>query len=89
MPLGLLDSREYEELSFQTQPGDLVVLFSDGITDHTNESGTEYGRGRLSNAIRAHASATPAKLIAAIFEDMDKFSKTTFDDQTIFAMRVR
>ena len=89
VPLGLLDAREYEELTFQTQPGDLVVLFSDGITDHMNASGTEYGRGRLSSAIRMHAKTSPAKLIAAIFDDMDKFSKTPFDDQTIFAMRVR
>jgi sigma-B regulation protein RsbU (phosphoserine phosphatase) len=89
VPLGLLDSREYEELTFQTYPGDLIVLFSDGITDHSNSSGAEYGRGRLSHAIRAHANATPPKLIAAIFDDIDRFSKTPFDDQTIFAMRVR
>ena len=89
VPLGLLDSRDYEEVNFQTQPGDLVVLYSDGITDHVNASGTEYGRGRLSDAIRAHKSSTPMKVISAIFDDMDKFSRTMFDDQTLFAMRVR
>src|SRR5579864_5196285 len=36
VPLGLLDSREYEEVSFQAEPGDALVLYSDGITDHLN-----------------------------------------------------
>jgi len=34
VPLGLLDSREYEEAAFQAAPGDTIVLYSDGITDH-------------------------------------------------------
>ena len=44
MPLGLLDTREYEEVTFQAEPGDTIVLYSDGITDHINASGTEFGR---------------------------------------------
>src|SRR5207237_4614939 len=34
VPVGLLASREYEELPLQTKPGDTIVLYSDGITDH-------------------------------------------------------
>ncbi len=82
-------ARVRRDSPFKRSRGILLVLYSDGITDHMNASGTEYGRGRLSNAIRMHAKTSPAKMIAAIFDDMDKFSKTPFDDQTIFAMRVR
>jgi len=46
VPLGLLDDREYEEVPFQAQSGDTLVLYSDGITDHLNAAGTEFGRGR-------------------------------------------
>ena len=39
VPIGLLDAREYEEVTFQAQPGDTIVLYSDGITDHMNAAG--------------------------------------------------
>jgi sigma-B regulation protein RsbU (phosphoserine phosphatase) len=88
VPLGLLDSREYEEVPFQTQPGDLLVLYSDGITDHVNPAGTEYGRGRLSGVVRANCDKTPTGLIAEIFHDLDQFSTVAFDDQTVFVLKV-
>ncbi|HEY1964188.1 MAG TPA: GAF domain-containing protein, partial [Acidobacteriaceae bacterium] len=42
VPIGLLESREYEEVPFQAQPGDTLILYSDGITDHQNAAGTEF-----------------------------------------------
>src|SRR5205807_2176890 len=62
VPLGLLDSREYEEVPFQAEPGDTIVLYSDGITDHLNAAGTEFGRGRLAQAVRAHCDQTTEDL---------------------------
>jgi len=89
VPLGLLDSREYEQVHFQALPGDLIVLYSDGITDHLNSAGTEYGRGRLAGVMRAHCGQTASEVISAIFDDLDTFSKTAFDDQTAFVMKVQ
>jgi sigma-B regulation protein RsbU (phosphoserine phosphatase) len=88
VPLGLLDSREYEEVPFQTQPGDLLVLYSDGITDHLNTAGHEYGRGRLAQVIRGNCDKTTSKVIGEIFKDIDRFATVAFDDQTLFVMRV-
>jgi sigma-B regulation protein RsbU (phosphoserine phosphatase) len=87
VPLGLLDSREYEEVSFQAQAGDVIVLYSDGITDHQDAAGVEYGRGRLANLVRGNCWKAPADLIHAIFDDMDRFATQVFDDQTLFVMR--
>jgi sigma-B regulation protein RsbU (phosphoserine phosphatase) len=89
VPLGLLEAREYEEVAFQAEPGDTVVLYSDGITDHMSAAGTEYGRGRLAQVVRAHYRKKADELIAAIFKDLDKFSTTAFDDQTVFVMNVQ
>ena len=88
VPLGLLDAREYEEVEFQAQPGDTVVLYSDGITDHLNAAGTEYGRSRLAQVVRTNSHKKAGHLIAAIFKDLDRFSTTAFDDQTLFVMNV-
>lgn len=89
VPLGLLDSREYEELTFEAQPGDAIVLYSDGITDHLNSAGTEYGRGRLAQVVRARCNAPACDMIDAIFKELDKFSTTAFDDQTVFVAKVQ
>ena len=88
VPLGLLDAREYEEATFDAQPGDTVVLYSDGITDHLNSAGDEFGRGRLAQVVRANCGKPAAEVCGAIFEAMDRFSTTAFDDQTVFVVRV-
>jgi phosphoserine phosphatase RsbU/P len=89
VPLGLLDSREYEEVPFQLVPGDLLVLYSDGITDHINPAGVEYGRGRLAHVVREHCGRRAAEVVAEIFHDIDRFARTAFDDQTVMAMKVK
>jgi sigma-B regulation protein RsbU (phosphoserine phosphatase) len=89
VPLGLLDSREYEEVAFQAAPGDAIVLYSDGITDHMDAGGHDYGRGRLSQVVRTHWRKPAGEIVAAIFEELDRFSTTAFDDQTVFAMKVK
>jgi len=89
VPLGLLDAREYEEVPFQAVPGDAIVLYSDGITDHMNAAGHDYGRGRLAQVVRAHSRKPAVELTAAIFDDLDKFSTIAFDDQTVFVMKVK
>jgi len=88
VPLGLLDSREYEEVPASMEPGDLIVLYSDGITDHVNAAGVEYGRGRLAQVVRLNSHRPASDVIAEIFKDVDQFAKTAFDDQTVFVMKI-
>ncbi|HJT89421.1 MAG TPA: SpoIIE family protein phosphatase [Bryobacteraceae bacterium] len=88
VPLGLLDSREYEEVTFQAQPGDVLVLYSDGITDHLNAAGAEFGRGRLAQTLQANCRLRAEDLAGAILRDLDRFSRVAFDDQTVFVMKV-
>jgi sigma-B regulation protein RsbU (phosphoserine phosphatase) len=85
VPLGLLDAREYEEVTFQAQPGD-----SDGIQDQTNDAEEEYGRHRLANVLKASCSATPGEIVSAVTKDLAAFrgSAPDFDDQTLIAIRV-
>ena len=90
VPLGLLDAREYDEVTFQAQPGDIVVLYSDGITDHLNAAGPGV-RPRPATHIAAHSAATrtACEIVDAIFRDLDNFTTTAFDDQTVFALKVK
>jgi sigma-B regulation protein RsbU (phosphoserine phosphatase) len=89
VPLGLLDAREYEEVTFQAEPGDTIILYSDGITDHMNAAGTEFGRGRLAQIVRSHCNLSADSLILEIFSELDRFSTVAFDDQSVFVMKVK
>lgn len=88
VPLGLLSDREYDEVVFQAVPGDLVVLFSDGVSDHLSPAGEEYGRGRLGEVVRRSCGLTTKQVVEAVFADLDKFNTDRFDDQTLLVMRV-
>jgi phosphoserine phosphatase RsbU/P len=90
VPLGLLADNRYEEVHFATQPGDLIVLYSDGITDQENEREDEYGRGGLCNHVRTVWQLSPREIVHSIFEDVDRFAggMERFDDQTLVVMKV-
>jgi phosphoserine phosphatase RsbU/P len=89
VPLGLLPDRDYEEITFEAQTGDVIVLYSDGISDHMNPAGHEYGRGRLASIVRGHCKRSAQKLLDAIFADLDHFNPELFDDQTVVVMKVK
>ena len=89
VPLGLLPDRDYEEITFEAQTGDVIVLYSDGISDHMSPSGQEYGRWRLANVVRSHSKKTAQQILDAIFTDLDHFNRDLFDDQTVVVMKVK
>ena len=89
VPLGLLPDRDYEEIRFEARPGDLVVLFSDGVSDHLSEDGEEYGSGRLGTIVQKHSKLNPRQLVKKIFADLDGFNTKRFDDQTLIIIRVK
>lgn len=89
VPIGLLDDRTYDEVEFVAQPGDLVVLYSDGVEDQLCEEG-DYGRERLEKILLKYSAEKPHEVIAKVFEDIDKFRGATSltDDQSVIAARV-
>ena len=90
VPLGLLESRDYEEMVFETQPGDAIVLYSDGVPDQLNPRGEEYTRRRLSKVVQANCNGSAQSIVQAIFRDIDKFAAgaEAFDDQTLLVIKI-
>ena len=88
VPLGLLPDREYEEVELQAKAGDLIVLYSDGVSDHLSPAGEEYGRKRLSDIVRASSHLSSQAVIDAVFADLDRFNTEPFDDQTLVVLKV-
>jgi sigma-B regulation protein RsbU (phosphoserine phosphatase) len=91
VPVGLLDDREYDELVFQAKPGDLILLYSDGVEDQLNPAEEEFGRDRIARVLVEHCDAAPNVIAAGILHELDVFKDgaPNTDDQTLIAMRVR
>lgn len=91
IPAGMLDHREYEELVFDAQPGDLLLLTSDGITDQLNPSEEEFGHGHLARSLRRLCGLSAQTVADQILADLDQFTAgaPAFDDQTMLVLKVR
>lgn len=89
VPLGLLPNREYDEVVFKAKPDDLIVLFSDGVSDHLDSNGNDYGRNGLAKVLHRCCSLPPNRVIKEIFADLDRFNTERYDDQTLIVMRVK
>ena len=90
VPPGLLPGSDYEQIAFRAAPGDVVVLYSDGLSDQFNPAGGEYGRRRLHRLLKTVCPATPQAVVAAVLADLDRFAQSApiFDDQTLLVLRV-
>jgi sigma-B regulation protein RsbU (phosphoserine phosphatase) len=90
LPLGLFDDAEYEEFSFQANPGDVFVFFSDGILDATNKAGDLFGRRRVEQIVKC-STQSAQDIVDAIFAAVADHASgvETFDDQTVVAIRVK
>ena len=74
------------------EPGDMLVLYSDGITEATGEADEEeYGRDRLLGVLRTGRHLDPLAIVDRVFSDVDDFSSISppADDQTLVAVKRR
>ena len=90
VPIGLLEHQQYEEVIYQAEAGDTLVLFSDGVEDQLNARDEHFGRPRVQRLLARHAAETAFAVVNHIFEDLDEFRDgvTLTDDQSIVAMKV-
>jgi sigma-B regulation protein RsbU (phosphoserine phosphatase) len=83
LPLGLMGS-DYSEIELQLQPGDRVLLYSDGVLEATNSKGEEFGISRLEQALQ-HPNASAQ----SVLQDVHRFAHggTLADDATAVVLR--
>ena len=91
VPAGLLDNREYEEVELAAESGDVLLLYSDGVTDQLNPQEGEYGRQRLVRVLRKACEKNSEAIADKILADLDEFTNgaPAFDDQTLIVVKVR
>jgi phosphoserine phosphatase RsbU/P len=65
--LGLLEGYSFEQGTVPLEPGDRLVLFSDGISEAMNGAHEEFGEARLLETLRTHSDLAPAPLMDRVF----------------------
>jgi sigma-B regulation protein RsbU (phosphoserine phosphatase) len=88
--LGAFDFAPFEEGVAELSAGDLLVVYSDGITEAQNAAGEEYGEDRLAALAAARHDDTVENIRQDIFNDVDRWSggAERGDDQTLVILKV-
>ena len=91
LPLSIEDNATYDERSYSLVQGDVLVCYSDGITERQNAAGDFYGTERLRLLVAANHSLSAAALVALIFDDAEGFAAGVppTDDGTLVVLKVK
>src|SRR5262245_32204191 len=89
LPLGIKPDAEYREGRTQLQPGDVLVIYSDGVTEAVSPTGEEFGPTRLYEVVSRNIEASAAGIRDRIESSLTKFSQGTSaaDDITLVIVK--
>jgi sigma-B regulation protein RsbU (phosphoserine phosphatase) len=91
LPIGIDRKTVYTQKGMVLETGDIVLLFTDGITEAMNADGSLYGMERLRGVVEKHAHAQPEEIVRMVRSDMKKFAAGSEirDDQSMVVMKIR
>jgi len=87
--LGMFPSTTYELNKLDLNPGDVAVLFTDGITESRNKKEEEFEEKKLIEIIKKHSKVSAQKLLETIQDEVDKFTSGVdqMDDMTLIVIK--
>jgi len=90
LPLGVIEREIYEQVRVELEAGDVLLFYSDGLTETRNGDGELFGIERLAECVRANGHLEPEALIDRIRQAAVTFSNSeTFgDDLTCVAVKI-
>lgn len=89
LPVGLMEEGNYSEVAIQFEPGDTLVLYTDGITEAENPQEEEYGMQRLIEICKQHRDKDLEEMAAEVNHNLDDFANGVpyADDRTLVLAR--
>lgn len=87
--IGAFERATFGEETLKLESGDLLVAFSDGVTEARNSDGEEFGEERLLACIESHRELAPSALLDCLLETVQQFSAGAArrDDLTVLVLR--
>lgn len=89
LPLGIKAQASYEVGSSALSPGDLLLIFTDGMIEAVNEDGEEFGEQRLLELLRISATGSARETLDQLMTAVDHYAEGTrqHDDMTCLVLR--
>lgn len=89
LPIGIVDEFEYEQSEVKLSRGDTMLLFTDGITEVTNQRNEQFGKNRLREVIQQNSHLPPKELGKMLLNQVRMFSRSANypDDMTLIILK--
>ena len=89
VPLGMFKDSRYYEYFEAIEPGEVFVLYTDGVTEAMNSAGEEYGRDRMVEAVRQCRDQAAREMIDVLHRDLIAWTdgQGAHDDVTFFIIK--
>jgi serine phosphatase RsbU (regulator of sigma subunit) len=89
MALGIVEDFPFEQRPLELQPGDSILLYTDGVPDASNEDQEQFGMERLRRVILEQGTAPVADMVSSLEYAIAELTggATQFDDIAILAMK--
>jgi sigma-B regulation protein RsbU (phosphoserine phosphatase) len=90
LPLGAFDFARYDEGRIELAPGDLLFLYTDGLTETVDALGEEFGTERVAELLHAHHELAAGELIGRVRDELARFCgrRQADDDVTLIVLKV-
>ena len=92
LPLGIFENSRYSESVVEFRSGDILVLYTDGVVEASNQREEEFGLNRLEEVVRASRDRRAYEIVKAITTAVDEHSSEVGgpeDDLTISIIKVK
>jgi sigma-B regulation protein RsbU (phosphoserine phosphatase) len=88
--LGLFPEAVYDHATVDLHPGDVLFMFTDGVTESMNTGGEEFGEDRLTHVLRESYQLPVEELAARVSSELQRWSAGTpqYDDLTFVVAKV-
>ncbi|HST20324.1 MAG TPA: SpoIIE family protein phosphatase [Blastocatellia bacterium] len=89
LPIGMMKGVQYQEATVFFNPGDSLIIYSDGITESINDRDEEFGEERLIEVVKHNLSRSASGIRDRIDEALSRFVGTTapVDDMTLMIIK--
>ena len=89
LAVGILDDFVYADDIVHIQPGDMMVVFSDGVTDMIDDAEVPFGEERLARLIDANRTLPAADLVQTVVSELQAYAgdEPAFDDLTVVVVK--
>jgi sigma-B regulation protein RsbU (phosphoserine phosphatase) len=89
MPVGMFDFAQYQDIVEQLSTGDVLVVYSDGVTEALNVDGEEFGEERLAAIVNERQPADADAILDAIVRGVQTFARGAAQHDDVTAMVVK